>query len=415
MAGYPNLFTILVGRPGDRKSSAIKSAVKLATHILPANAFLPTNISTEALFDEFYEPAGGRPDKFWPCDDANIVLANWKNSSHGERVSTQFLRLFDCMPLDESFLRNRKRDDGKAKRIVAETSTSILFGATFNSASFQGTQVKQGMARRFLSYATEGHGRMLVLPKQLDFKPVIEKFKPLLAFHGAMNLSAEAFKRWETCQAENRERLKNVDPAQEVTGDRLNTYPTWVLKIAMIFEACAAVHYEDSETHEISDESLRLAIDHVEQNLRACEFIDSVVQQRIIAQEAEVLLAVIRQEFKAEADGTIYASRSQLTRRFCSKGKGQNLKVDDLYLKFIPALERLGLAKLVVEKGKLQIYAFAPEETLQPEWQRKTEKQIATPPRFQHFQHFQHFLRVVSQPPITRVTQNFSIFYGCNG
>jgi len=176
---YTNLFSTLVGRPGDRKSSTIKSAAKLGRLLFPANAFLPINISSEALFDEYYEPAGGRPDKIWVCDDANVVLANWKNSSQGERVSTQFLRLFDCMELAESFLRNRKKnEEGKAKRVVEETSTSILFGATFQAAAFEGTQIKQGMARRFLYYAGDGHGRTLVLPRQIEFRGIVDRFKP---------------------------------------------------------------------------------------------------------------------------------------------------------------------------------------------------------------------------------------------
>ena len=363
---YPNLFSILVGRPGDRKSSTIKSASKLAIHLLPNNAFLPSNISTEALFDEYYEAAGGRADKFWPCDDANVVLANWKNSSHGERVSSQFLRLFDCAPLDESFVRNRKTNEGKAKRMVKETSTSILFGSTFNAAAFQGTQVKQGMARRFLYYVSEGHARLLVLPNQIDFRPVIDLFKPLLALRGEMCLSNEAFQRWASYQAENRQRIEAADPAQEVVGDRLNTCPTWVLKIAMLFEACMAVHYGDTETREISKVCIELAIEHIEQNLRSAEFVDKISEQRSIREEAEIILAVIRDEFKPQENGTIYATRSQLTRRFCSHGRGQNLSVDDLYLKFIPSLQEAGLATIALEKGNMKIYAFAPEEKLQP-------------------------------------------------
>lgn len=364
---YTNLFSIPTGKPGDRKSSAIKSARKLARLLLPANAFLPTNISTEALFDEYYEAAGGRPDKFWVCDDANVVLANWKNSSHGERVSAQFLRLFDCMDLGESFERNRKKAEGKAKRVVEETSTSILFGATFNAAAFQGTQIKQGMSRRFLYYAGDGQGRLLVLPNLIEFHPTVDIFKPLLVFRGAMKLSEEAYRRWENYQKDNRQRLDNLDPSQEALANRLNTCPTWVLKIAMLFEACITVSYGDTEAYEISDESLRLTIEHIEENLRSAEYVDKAIEQRTITQEAEIILAVIRQEFQAQADGTIYASRSQLTRRFCSHGRGQSLKVDDLYLKFIPALESIGVAKLVVEKGNLKIYAFAPEEKFQNE------------------------------------------------
>ena len=312
---------------------------------------------------------GGCPDKLWVCDDANVVLANWKNSSHGERVSAQFLRFFDCMELAESFVRNRKKDaDGKAKRVVEETSTSILFGATFSAAAFAGTQIKAGMARRFLYYAGDGHGRVIVLPVQPDFKSIVELFKPLLVSRGSgMRLSDEAYRRWEAYQRENRSVMDELDPSQEVIGERLNTSPTWVLKIAMIFEACRAVSHGDSETHEISDHCLKLAIAHVDQNLRSAEYVDKVTGQRTITQEAEIVLAVIRQEFEASPNGTFYCTRSQLTRRFCANGRGRSSTVDELYLKLIPALERIGMAKLVVQKGRLQVYAFAPEERFQSE------------------------------------------------
>jgi hypothetical protein len=248
---YTNLFTILVGKPGDRKTSATKSAAKLAAILLAPNAFLPTNVSAEALFDEYYELAGGRPDKFWVCHDAHVVLENWKKSSHGERVSAMFLLLFDCMELTESFLRTRKKDE-KAKRIVEENSTSILFGATFRDAAFEGTQIKAGMARRFLYYAGAGHGRTLVLPEQIVFGKTADLFKPLLAFCGAMKLSDEAYKRWTDYQYENRRQMDELDINQEDLCARLNTSPTWVLKIAMIFEACVAVADSENEWHEIS-------------------------------------------------------------------------------------------------------------------------------------------------------------------
>jgi len=180
-----------------------------------------------------------------------------------------------------------------------------------------------------------------------------------------MSLSDEAYKRWKTYQNDNRREMDELEPSQEVIGYRLNTCPTWVLKIAMLFEACTAVHYGDTEAYTISDHSLKLAIEHVEENLRSAEFVDKMIEQKTITKEAEIILAVIRQEFPAEADGTIYLSRSQLTRRFCSHGRGQSLKVDDLYLKFIPALEAIGMAKLIVEKANLKIYAFAPEEKFQ--------------------------------------------------
>jgi hypothetical protein len=87
---FANIFSMLAGPPGDRKSSAIELAQKIAKECLPANAFLPENFSPEALFDEYDTGKGGRPDKLWMCDDANIILTDWRQTSNGERVAPGF-------------------------------------------------------------------------------------------------------------------------------------------------------------------------------------------------------------------------------------------------------------------------------------------------------------------------------------
>jgi hypothetical protein len=159
---YPNPFVMLAGAAGDRKSSTIKLAEELAkSSLLPPETFIPLSFSPETLFDEY----DTRPDKLWIVDDANIVLTDWNKTANGERVGARFLELYDCCKLSESFRRNKKHGAGP-RRLITETSTSLLFGATFNAACFQGQgeQIRKGMSRRFLFYVGDGHGAYSLAP-----------------------------------------------------------------------------------------------------------------------------------------------------------------------------------------------------------------------------------------------------------
>ena len=56
----------------------------------------------------------------------------------------------------------------------------------------------------------------------------------------------------------------------------------------------------------------------------------------------------------------IVLSRTDLTNRFAKNGR-RGLTVDDLYLRLIPHLMRIGQAKALPEEGKLERYAFRVE------------------------------------------------------
>jgi hypothetical protein len=154
---YPNLFAMLAGKPGDRKTSTIDLAVIIARSSLPHEAFLPLAFSPETLSDEYDKGAGGRPDKLWLLDDANAVLADWQNESNGERNAAKFLRLYDCKELSEAYRRNRREDKPETqRRVVPQTSTSVVFGATFNLCMFRKQVTRAGLQRRFLIMSPNG-------------------------------------------------------------------------------------------------------------------------------------------------------------------------------------------------------------------------------------------------------------------
>jgi hypothetical protein len=54
-------------------------------------------------------------------------------------------------------------------------------------------------------------------------------------------------------------------------------------------------------------------------------------------------------------------SKSQLTGKYANHGRRTGVRVDDVYLKQIPYLIRIGQAKALEKNGKLERYAFRVE------------------------------------------------------
>jgi hypothetical protein len=212
---YPNLFCVLCGKPGDRKSSTIKLAEHLAKGCLPAEAFLPKAFSPESLFDEYAVDCGGQADKILVADDANAILTDWHHSVNGERNATRFLDLYDCTELSEAFRRNKKQSKtGSSRRHIPETSTSVIFGATFNIARFQSQTVQAGLARRFLYYVAEELDRTIHHPKYdlKRFGLLQDKFADLARLSGPFQFNSEAEKLFNAFQDDNRKSLNSSDP-----------------------------------------------------------------------------------------------------------------------------------------------------------------------------------------------------------
>lgn len=363
---YPNIFALICGKPGDRKSTTIKLAAAVARLCLPDNAFIPASFSPESLFDEYLEESGGRPDKLWIVDDANSVLTDWQKTQNGERNATRFLELYDCGYLTESFRRNKKESaTGSARRSVAETSTSIVFGATFNVACFQGQTVRAGMARRFLYYVAERRGCDLFDSPGHDpeaLKSLAARFQRCLEIEGAMAFAPEAHRRWLAYQEQNRAEMDAANLLEEALISRLASAPAQTLAVAMIFEAAMWAQRDGDWRGALSLEALECAIAHVAECLEAARWLDGIAHRVSIAEDAEVIFERIVRDFAHQRHGpTIYVTRSDLTGKYChDSGRRGALKPHDLYNRLLPALIQQGKAKLAVKDRKREIYAFRP-------------------------------------------------------
>jgi hypothetical protein len=360
---YPNMYANLCGKPGDRKTTTINLSEKLAKACLPDEAFLPSDFSPEALFDEYDVSSGGRADKLLMVDDANAILADWQHSGQGQRSAARFLTLHDCKGFREAYRRNQQPNQpGSTRRSIPMTSTSIVFGSTFNVARFENQSVRKGLQRRFLYYVAEKLGRVICWPA-LDlgkFDLLCKSFSHLDRLSGPFRLSREAKALFESFQHNNRLQHNNGDPLDEAFLSMISTIPTHVLKTAMNFEACRSVK-QGSNKLELEESTLQLAIDHVAECEKAVTMLDAIVARPVIHNDAEVILAGVRDRFRHLAtNGEIILSRTQLTNRFANHGN-RGITTDHLYKQIIPHLSQTGQVRVLPKVGRLEQYAFQTE------------------------------------------------------
>ena len=359
---YPNIFSLIVGPPGDRKTHTIEIAERVARALLPNEAFASHLQSSEAFFDEFDINAGGCEDKISIVDDAAGVLATWRTTQYGERVVGMMLRLYDCASLSESFKRNKKETAEKnVRRSIPETSTSLVYGATPFDAVFPRQQHQQGLVRRFLHYVAYSMGRIIHWPDAQQEDQIIEYFRPLLSLKGPVGLSKKARLLWNDFQNDNRAALEQVTEDKPNERHQLSTSPTHVLKIATHFEACRRVATQETFLSEIREDTLSIAIDHVAQCLGAVKSLVGSAKRFETRQQAEAILSQIRHRFSVDSiyPDTIYVGRGKLTRVFCPNPKRMgSLQTDELYNEILPYLIETGEAQLCFKEGKLEVYAF---------------------------------------------------------
>jgi hypothetical protein len=168
---------------------------------------------------------------------------------------------------------------------------------------------------------------------------------------------------WADYQTQNRALLNEVGSENEPLSARLATTPTSVLKVATLFEACMAAYNGLAHMPKLFGlESLQTAANYVEAHMKAAEFIDRYGARKVAQEQAEVILAIVRREFKAARPDTIYVTRSELTRRFChNTGRRGAITPADLYLQIIPELERQGEVIQALKRGRFEAYAFRTE------------------------------------------------------
>ena len=130
----------------------------------------------------------------------------------------------------------------------------------------------------------------------------------------------------------------------------------------MVFEACRMAQ-EQPPYFQIREQTLHLAIDHVEEFLRAAGYLDSLANRSFISNQAEAILARIRTDSLHNNGNAICLTRTQLTTKFApNPGRRGAITPEHLYSHIIPMLIAQGNATRLRKNGKMELYAFRPED-----------------------------------------------------
>jgi hypothetical protein len=209
----------------------------------------------------------------------------------------------------------------------------------------------------------------------MRFQGLVSQFTLLSHLRGFFVWTSEATQLFDRYKTEIDRRKRACDILDESTRSRLTTACALVVKLAMIFEASCLCYdakwmphdpqiVPDSPPLILKPNIVQLAINHVEACLKAAASLDAIANRGRIAEEAQILLANMRKDFRARARaGSIILTRSQITQTFAHHANRRGgSRIDDIYLKQIPYLTKIGEAKLLSKEGKKEIYAFRVED-----------------------------------------------------
>ena len=160
-----------------------------------------------------------------------------------------------------------------------------------------------------------------------------------------------------------------IDPASETYGSVLAFSPAKTLKLAMIFEVCRWLKDKARDWQVIQADTLDLSARHEAYCVAANRDLDMIATRAEIQNEADAILAQIRSRRCGEPqpDGHFYLTRTQLTNQFAANpGRHRGAMTPErLYCVIISDLIKRGLAKLAEKRGKLEVFVFRGETTIQ--------------------------------------------------
>jgi hypothetical protein len=366
---YPNIFTMIVAAPGQRKSTLINLVEKLARRAIEPGHFMSSVSSEEALFEQFDPKQGGKPDQILIEDEGNTLFTGWEKTSYGQIVSKRVLKLYDGAPWTQSFKGKKQGETGSSTRQIQVATANLLVGATYNICQLGKLDVKSGMWRRFLKYPAEGLARKIYFAEKIDnhlFNNLVMKFETLRASLEApveYQLSDEAkelYMQFKDRNAEKAEAIPNdLNPANEAKGSVLSEELALVVKVSIIFERCreamASIKLKGCTIHA---DTLQLAHDHIQQCIYASDNLENIGRRSEIRDTAQTIHAQVLMEFTTKAvNGFIPLSKTELTNKFCRNSGRQNAMNNfALYSEAMPDLESIGLVKRYPVPGTKKVF-----------------------------------------------------------
>lgn len=373
---YPNLYTMIVAAPGQRKSTLINFARKLAKRsIADESRFMDSMTSEEALFEQFDPEQDGKPDQFLIEDEGNALFTNWSDTSYGKIVSKRFLALYDCKAWSQSFKGNKQGENGSSKRLIPNVSANALIGATFNICRMNKLEVKDGMWRRFMKYPAEGLAREIYFSESIDgtewnnlamlFEQLCVTGEQALEY----KLSEESKELYRGFKDKNTLKIQEIPndlcPANEAKKSVLSAEMAFLMKISMVFERCRWVKFKNRTEGVIQADTLQMAYDHIQECNKASDSLENIARRSEIRDDATTTHAQIMIEFGTkQINGFIPLSKTELTNRFC-KNSGRRGAMNNfrLYGEIMNDLEGRGLAQRYPIPGSKKVfYLFKNED-----------------------------------------------------
>lgn len=366
---YSNLFTVLLAKPGRRKSTLVGPVTKLARKCLPRNAKMPGTTSVEKLFELFQS----NDSRILIESEGQDILNFWNNNTNGVAVQQKILKLWDCEEFDLAYKNNS--EEGEIS-YVEEPFSNILIATTYESLAHNHLSSANGLWRRFLKYDSLDHSKFINKRSPEGHQEIADlalKFEPLitlksLPFDGPMKLSNDAAFLLDDTIKRYAERYK-MGTVPNDFSERANrmsqvylTQVTQSAKVAMIFQLSKYAKYNDPSLLEISYETMMTAFHHVEQCISLETDLIGVSALRNNQNFAHKIIADIRTEFSVSDSEWIELNKTHLTRAF-AKNPGrnnENLTVDKLYGEVLPLLIRQGLCRIKSKtgRGKPKTYEF---------------------------------------------------------
>lgn len=267
-------------------------------------------------------------------------------------------------------MRQAKDGGDTPVRVIEETSTSMLLGATPNICRFKGVDSKDGLERRFTYYFSEHEGRSIVFPKMPSaeaYSAMARKFVRMFEVCGefrGLELEPATKQMYERIKHESDARRKAHAP-MSLDGDAKRSYERTVcskiIKVAMVFESA---RWAKSKCvvppRAISAESLSLAEAHILKTVRSFDLMHTLGRRAELADEGDLMLARVRREYASSRRGNaIWLHKTDVTYAFAkNSGRSGSRSTSDIYLRIIPELERRGLAKAAGRIADREWYAF---------------------------------------------------------
>jgi hypothetical protein len=369
---FPNVFQFVVGPPGIRKSTSFKIAEKVGKTALASDSFHAGNASDSAAFAKWQK----QPHRIQIESEGNTVVTSWRGSYSGKEMAARMLKLHDGDSWSQTFRHQENKDGDGAEQTIEIATLSLAIGATPSVCRFDGVDAKTGLRRRHGYYSADTPAREIDWPRSIedsDVEDVVKQVRAIADLEGQFTFDGAALRLWKTIQRRNRadaeEIFDDASEEAEIRKAELAEAPSRILKLSSHFSACRFAYGSIKDPFIVSEKTLELAYMHQVACLEASRSVDAIAHRAVIAEEAERVLATIQAEAASNRDfgrwtikgDSVFATRSDITRRFTPNGGRGTLTTHRLHTLVMPLVIRQAKGAIEHRVGGGTVYKIPME------------------------------------------------------